>query len=84
MTKYKLTYFNFIALGEPIRYLLSYGGVDFEDNRIEWRDWPKIKPSKLKSFNFSSCGTHSIVNKNNAVHLQIIKKVAILVIIEHL
>ncbi|KAG5667803.1 hypothetical protein PVAND_015772 [Polypedilum vanderplanki] len=45
MTKYKLTYFNFVALGEPIRFLLSYGGVDFEDNRIEWKDWPEIKPT---------------------------------------
>ncbi|XP_078036844.1 glutathione S-transferase S4 [Augochlora pura] len=35
MAKYKLTYFNVMGLGEPIRFLLSYGGVDFEDVRLE-------------------------------------------------
>ncbi|XP_065353113.1 glutathione S-transferase-like [Cloeon dipterum] len=30
----KLTYFNGTGLGEGIRYLLSYGGVEFEDNRV--------------------------------------------------
>jgi hypothetical protein len=43
---YKLTYFNTKGLGEPIRWLLSYGGVEFEDNRIEKADWPEIKPCK--------------------------------------
>ncbi|CAG9810421.1 unnamed protein product [Chironomus riparius] len=43
MSTYKLTYFNFPALGEPIRFLLSYGGVEFEDNRIEWSNWHQIK-----------------------------------------
>lgn len=44
--KYVLTYFNIKALGEPIRLLLSYGKIDFEDRRIEKEDWPKVKPSK--------------------------------------
>ncbi|EEB14150.1 glutathione S-transferase alpha-4, putative [Pediculus humanus corporis] len=43
--KYKLTYFNFTGLGEPIRYMLAYGNQDFEDNRIEMADWPKLKPN---------------------------------------
>jgi hypothetical protein len=43
---YKFTYFNVKALGEPIRWLLSYGGVEFEDNRIVREDWPQIKPCK--------------------------------------
>ncbi|GJQ74227.1 hypothetical protein Trydic_g19134 [Trypoxylus dichotomus] len=33
------------ALGEPIRFLLKYGGIDFEDNRVEFDDWPKVKPT---------------------------------------
>lgn len=44
---YKLTYFNFTALGEPIRFLLSYLNIDFEDNRFEVEQWLSIKPSKL-------------------------------------
>ncbi|RZF48399.1 hypothetical protein LSTR_LSTR007566 [Laodelphax striatellus] len=43
MPTYKLTYFNFSGLGEPIRWLLSYLDVPFEDNRIERENWPTIK-----------------------------------------
>lgn len=41
----KLTYFNLRGGGEVIRYLLMYGGIDFEDIRVTSEDWPKIKPS---------------------------------------
>lgn len=47
MSSYKLTYFNFTALAEPIRFLLSYLNIDFEDVRFEREEWPSIKPSKL-------------------------------------
>ncbi|EEB14151.1 glutathione S-transferase, putative [Pediculus humanus corporis] len=43
--KYKLIYFPVTALGEPIRFLLSYGNLEFEDYRFKREDWPKIKPS---------------------------------------
>nr|ACP27599.1 glutathione S-transferase [Chironomus tentans] len=44
MTKYTLTYFDVEALGEPIRMLLSYGNLDFTDNRIDFeKDWAKFK-----------------------------------------
>lgn len=46
MPSYKLTYFPVKALGEPIRFLLSYGGVEFEDIRFNRDDWPKLKPGK--------------------------------------
>ncbi|KDR24333.1 glutathione S-transferase-like [Zootermopsis nevadensis] len=43
--KYKLSYFCVKALGEPIRFLLSYGGVEFEDYRFEKEQWSQIKPT---------------------------------------
>ncbi|KAI5637801.1 glutathione S-transferase 2 [Phthorimaea operculella] len=45
MPKYVVTYFNVKALAEPTRLLLSYGGQEFEDRRIEREDWEKIKPN---------------------------------------
>nr|XP_022903522.1 glutathione S-transferase-like [Onthophagus taurus] len=44
MAKVKVTYFDLPALGEPIRLLLVYGGVEFEDIRIEGDKWLDIKP----------------------------------------
>jgi len=40
---YKLTYFNFTALAEPIRWIFKVKNVDFEDERIEMADWPNHK-----------------------------------------
>ena len=41
---YKLLYFNIKGLAEPIRYLFSYGKVEYEDERIENpEEWAKIK-----------------------------------------
>ncbi|XP_026295805.1 uncharacterized protein LOC552283 [Apis mellifera] len=45
MSTYKLTYFPVKGLGEPIRFLLSYAGISFEDERFDRDDWPKIKPT---------------------------------------
>jgi len=39
--KFKLIYFNGKWLGEPIRYILSYAGEDFEDVRLDWNEWEK-------------------------------------------
>ena len=44
--KIKLTYFNGKGRTEPARLILAYAGVDYEDCRIEFADWPKLKPSK--------------------------------------
>ena len=43
---YKLTYFNLTGLGETIRFLLAYGGIDFQDIRVEDDQWDALKPSK--------------------------------------
>ncbi|XP_066602118.1 glutathione S-transferase-like [Prorops nasuta] len=45
MTTYKLIYFNLTGLGEPIRFLLHYAGIKFEDERFEIEDWSKHKPN---------------------------------------
>ncbi|XP_047521485.1 glutathione S-transferase 2-like [Pieris napi] len=41
----KFYYFPVKGLGECVRLLLSYGGQDFEDNRVAVEDWPAFKPS---------------------------------------
>jgi len=41
--KFKLTYFNFRWLAEPIRYILHFVEEDFEDKRIEMEEWEKEK-----------------------------------------
>jgi len=43
----KLTYFNARGVAEPIRMILKYKNVDFEDVRIEHAEWPELK-SKQK------------------------------------
>ena len=43
---YKLTYFPVTALGEPIRFLLAYGDMKYDDYRFERADWPSLKPCK--------------------------------------
>lgn len=47
--KYKLLYFNVTGLAEPIRYLLHYKNIPFEDHRFEYDEWLKIKPSKYQN-----------------------------------
>lgn len=41
---FKLTYFNLKGSAEPIRLLFIYGGIEYEDERIEHDDWPGLKP----------------------------------------
>ncbi|KAL0979792.1 hypothetical protein UPYG_G00189730 [Umbra pygmaea] len=45
MTTYKLTYFNMRGRAELARYIFAYANIDFEDDRVEWKDWPSIKDS---------------------------------------
>ncbi|XP_013390342.1 uncharacterized protein LOC106158790 [Lingula anatina] len=42
---YKFTYFNGAARGELSRLVLVAGGQEFTDNRIEFSQWPALKPS---------------------------------------
>ncbi len=46
MTKAKLTYFDISgSRGEECRLALHLAGVEFEDNRIKFADWPALKPT---------------------------------------
>ncbi|XP_047108255.1 glutathione S-transferase-like [Schistocerca piceifrons] len=42
--KYKLFYFPIRVIAEPIRFILAYVGAEYEDIRVEWADWPSLKP----------------------------------------
>ncbi|KAM4049112.1 hematopoietic prostaglandin D synthase [Anomaloglossus baeobatrachus] len=43
MPNYKLTYFNFRGRAEILRYLFAYTNTEYEDHRIEYKDWPTHK-----------------------------------------
>jgi len=42
---FKLYYFNLRAMAETTRFLFAYGGIAYEDIRVTWEEWPKIKPT---------------------------------------
>ncbi|KAK7866820.1 hypothetical protein R5R35_005250 [Gryllus longicercus] len=43
--KPKLSYFNYRGSAEPIRYLLAYGNIEYEDCRFADEEFPKLKPT---------------------------------------
>lgn len=45
MPHYKLHYFNLRARGEIIRLIFAAAGVEYEDYRITFKDWPSVKAS---------------------------------------
>jgi len=45
MAPIKLTYFNIEGVAEKVRLALKIGGVDFDDDRIDFKDWPALKPT---------------------------------------
>lgn len=64
MPEYKIIYFNVKALAEPMRFLLSYGNIKFEDVRIEKEDWPALKPSELIESNWLFISMHTIITSS--------------------
>lgn len=46
MTKYKLTYFDFDGgRAEPVRIAFHHGGIEFEDDRISFEEFMKMRQS---------------------------------------
>ena len=46
MPKIKLTYFDMNGgRGEPARLAMHIAGIELEDHRIPFKDWPAVKPS---------------------------------------
>ena len=45
LTGSKLTYFGIPGRGEAIRLALAIGGVEFEDDRVPFPAWGKVKPT---------------------------------------
>ena len=43
--EYTFYYFNLYVRGEGVRMLLNHAGVPFEDKRVEFPDWPALKPT---------------------------------------
>ena len=39
-------YFDLKARGEPPRILLSFAGIEYEDLRFSFEEWPKHKDGK--------------------------------------
>ena len=45
--KITVTYFDGRGLVETTRLALAYAGIEFEDKRVIFEDWPALKPSKF-------------------------------------
>lgn len=48
--KYTLTYFNGRGRGETLRMLFSIVGISYEDKRVEFAQWPELKPRKYSIY----------------------------------
>jgi len=44
MPKFTLHYFNVRGRGELARLVFHAAGVEFEDHRVDFKDWPALKP----------------------------------------
>lgn len=50
MPKYKLIYFNAKGMGETIRWIFAVSKTEYEDCRLESKDWAQEKPSESRKY----------------------------------
>ena len=48
MSKPTLGYWNIRGLAEPLRLMLAYGGVEYNDERIDFDPFPNFRETWLK------------------------------------
>ena len=48
--KVHMLYFDTYGRAEIIRTILNYGGIEFEDERFQVEEWPRVKPSKKSPY----------------------------------
>lgn len=51
---YKLKYFNYMGLVEPVRYLLAYGNIQYENVVIPDAEWMKLQKGECYCFHIYS------------------------------
>ncbi len=47
MPKYVLHYFDGRGRAELLRILFAYGNIEYTERRINFANWPEVKPSRL-------------------------------------
>ncbi|CAH1796833.1 unnamed protein product, partial [Owenia fusiformis] len=47
---YKLTYFNLRGRAELTRMIFASKGIEYEDIRVEFKDWPEVKPTTPRGY----------------------------------
>ena len=45
--RFKMSYFDGYGRAEPIRLMLHHAKAGFDDDRISFEEWPKVKASKF-------------------------------------
>ncbi len=48
MPNYKLTYFETAGRGESIKWIFALAGVDYVDEQLTWKEFPKRKAGEFR------------------------------------
>ena len=75
MAPVTLTYFNVRGRGEIVRLTLAYGGIEYEDRRLEYMgdEWKAMKKGTTTEHIINSIYTHLVrsifTKRKNAYHV---------------